>query len=323
MKKRLNDPRWAYVFVNLATLLWASNIALGRALRNDIGPITLTATRFSIAGLLFAFLLLRRQGRQKTGGDTHSSSDLRVGRDWIWLASMGLFGVFGFPTLLYLALQRTTATHVSLINGTAPLLTVFLAAVFIRERVSSKLLIGGMVSLAGVGLVISNGSTELIRSLAFNSGDLIALLNAGIWGLYSVISRIATRSRSSLAATAFSIWFALPLLYPTAAFELQGFSPNLTIPVILAVLYIGIFPSILGFLAWNEGVRRVGPGQAMAFYNMLPVFGVLLAVLFLGESLAWTHFLGGGLVIAGGLIAARGEVKAKIPAEKPLPSHPA
>jgi len=316
VEKRFNDPRWAYVFVNLATLLWASNIALGRALREDIGPITLTATRFSIAGLLFAFLLLRRSSSQASG------SDLKLGRDWVWLAAMGLFGVFGFPTLLYLALQRTTATHVSLINGTAPLLTVFLAGIFIRERISPKLLIGGAVSLLGVGLIISNGSTEIIHSLAFNSGDLIALLNAGIWGLYSVISRVATRSRSSLSATAFSIWFALPLLYPTATFELRTFAPNLTLPVILAVLYIGIFPSILGFLAWNEGVRRVGPGQAMAFYNMLPVFGVLLAVLFLGESLAWAHFLGGGLVIAGGLIAARGEVRAKVTAETPLPSQP-
>ena len=74
--------------------------------------------------------------------------------------------------------------------------------------------------------------------------------------------------------------------------------------LLLALLYIGVFATCLGFLMWNEGVRRVGPNGAMAFYNMLPMFGALLGALLLGERLTAAQHLGGGLIIAGGLLAA-------------------
>jgi drug/metabolite transporter (DMT)-like permease len=70
------------------------------------------------------------------------------------------------------------------------------------------------------------------------------------------------------------------------------------------MLYIGVFPAFIAFLAWNEGVRRTGPSGAMAFYNMLPVYGALLGALFLGEMLNPGQLAGGVLVIGGGLIGA-------------------
>ena len=69
------------------------------------------------------------------------------------------------------------------------------------------------------------------------------------------------------------------------------------------MLYIGVFPSVVAYLSWNEGVRRVGPGKATAFYNMLPVFGAALGVLFLGEPFGVAQLLGGALIIVGSLVA--------------------
>jgi drug/metabolite transporter (DMT)-like permease len=65
-------------------------------------------------------------------------------------------------------------------------------------------------------------------------------------------------------------------------------------------------PTVIGFLTWNEAVRRLGSSGAMVFYNTLPLYGALLGVLLLGESIGWSHLLGGGLIIGGGLYAARG-----------------
>jgi drug/metabolite transporter (DMT)-like permease len=78
---------------------------------------------------------------------------------------------------------------------------------------------------------------------------------------------------------------------------------------LLAVVYIGIFPSGVAFLSWNEGVRRVGPNRAMVFYNMLPVYGSILGVILLGESLGAQHFIGGGLIVAGSLMAIWPELR--------------
>ena len=289
-------PHWASLLVNLSTLLWASNIVLGRMLRGQIGPATLAAARFSVAALLFIPLLRRFDGDQV--------KPAKRKRDWLLLLGMGLSGVFAFPTLMYLALNYTTVTNAVLINGTSPLVTVFLAGLLLRERITLNLILGTVISLVGVAFVISNGSLEQIGSLKFNLGDLIVLLIVGLWGIYSILGRLATRRQSSLSATAYSTWLALPLLVLAAGFEWRASPPLWTPQAIVAAIYIGIFPSVIAFLAWNEGVRRAGPNQAMAFYNMLPVYGVLLGVLFLGETLTWHHLLGGALVVGGGLIVA-------------------
>lgn len=299
MKLR-NDPRWAYALVNLSTLLWASNIALGRALRDQIGPATLAALRFSLAAMLF-IPLLRKFDRE------HIKKPIRR-KDWILICGMGLTGVFIFPTLMYLALRYTTTTNAVLINGTTPLVMVFLAALLLHERITPILIIGTVISLVGVGLVISNGSLTQLRSLEFNIGDLIVLFDVGIWGIYSILSRIGTRRRSSVAITAYSTWLALPLLIFAAGLEWRQTPPTLTPQVIMAVIYIGIFPSVVAFLSWNESVRRAGPNQAMAFYNMLPVYGILLGVLLLGETVTRHKLLGGALVVGGGLIVALGNL---------------
>jgi drug/metabolite transporter (DMT)-like permease len=296
-----DDRRWAYLLVNLSTLLWASNIALGRALRNQVGPATLTATRFSVAALLFYLILRLRHNQQLTSP--------RGKQEWLLLLGMGLLGIFAFPTLLYLALRYTTATNVALIEGTTPLVTAFLAALILSERLTRSLLIGALISLFGVALVISNASLASLRALQFNRGDLIALIIVFFWGLYSILGRIATRRRSSLYTTAFSTWLALPLLIGLASFEWRTNHPQLTPFLLLSVIYIGIFPSVIAFLSWNEGVRRAGPNQTMAFYNMLVVYGTILGVLFLGETLTWHNLIGGVFVIGGGLLITLGERK--------------
>ncbi len=288
-----HDPRWAYIFVNLATLFWAGNVTLGRALRDQVGPFTLAAARVSIAALLFLLLLRHRPPEEH-----------RPGRAWPWLLGMAITGVAGFPVLLYLALRYTTASNASLINGTGPLMTALLAGWLLRDRLTRGQLAGALLSLIGVLLVVGGGPTGVRNGFTLNPGDLIMVANVALWGLYSIMSRIVTRARSTVWATTFSAWFALPFLLPAAVLEWRQTPPSLTGPVLLAMLYIGVFAAFLAFLAWNEGVRRVGPSGAMAFYNMLPVFGALLAALFLGERLAPGQLMGGALVIVGGLLAA-------------------
>lgn len=293
-----NDPRLAYLLVNLATLLWASNIALGRALRDQISPAMIVTIRACIAGVIYLALLL-----------TISRSQLKPGRptsrgEWLLYLGMGFTGVFAYPVLMYLALQYTTATHAALINAAGPLVTMLLAALLLKERITSRLVGGGILSLLGVSLIISNGSLRGLIEQGLNRGDAIMLGIVLLWGLYSVWSRVATRQNSSLRVTAISTWLALPFLIPTAAIEWQSSPTNFTLPLILVCIYVGVFPTVIAFLAWNEGVRRVGPNQAMAFYNMLAVYGALFGILFLGEPLSMELLVGGALVIGGGLFVA-------------------
>jgi drug/metabolite transporter (DMT)-like permease len=281
--------------VNLATFTWATNMTLGRWLRNDIGPLTLAAARFLIASACFAVLLQRRPPEER-----------RLGRDGWLLLGMALSGVVVFAPTLYLGLRYTTAVNATLINGLGPLITALLAAVLIREPMSGQRVAGAIVGLAGVAVLISGGPLGFrLGGLGDSLGDLIVLGAVALWALYSVLGRQVMRQRSALSATAFSVFLGLPLLLLAAAWEVQIFAVKARPEVILAVVYIGLAPTLVGFLAWNTGVRRLGPSGAMVFYNTLPLYGALLGILFLGESIGAAHVLGGALIIGGGLWAAR------------------
>jgi drug/metabolite transporter (DMT)-like permease len=281
--------------VNLATLTWATNMALGRWLRADIGPLTLAASRFLIASLIFALLLQRRPVVER-----------RMGKDRWLLMGMALSGVALFAPVLYLGLRFTTTVNATLINGFGPLITGLLATQLIHEPMSRRQVTGAIAGLAGIVILLSGGSPAFWREAHVNIGDLITIGAVALWGLYSVLGRRAMRHRSALSATAFSAFLGLPLLCLAAIWELQQLPVHLRPELIAAILYIGIAPTVIGFLAWNAGIRRLGASGAMVFYNTLPLYGALLGTLFLGESLGPAYLVGGALIIGGGIWAARG-----------------
>lgn len=282
------------ILVNLATLTWATNIALGRHLRNDIGPLSLAAARYCVAALVFALLLRKAPPEER-----------RRGGDGPALTGMTISGILLFAPLLYFGLNFTTAVNGTLINGIAPLLTAFFAAGFIKEPFSRRQAAGSVIALAGVLTLISGASPAFFRTAAVNPGDLLVVSAVLMWSLYSVAARRAMRSRSPLSATALSIFPALPVLLAAALWESIRFPPVVSPKLAALVLYIGLVPAALGFLAWNWGIKKLGAGGAMVFYNTLPLYGALLGIFFLGETPGAAHLAGGLMIIAGGLVAAR------------------
>ena len=288
------DTLKGIALVNVATLLWATNITLGRYLRDDIGPLTLAAARFALAAPIFAFLLSRRPAAER-----------RPGRDLWLLLGMALSGVVAFAPTLYLGLRYTTAVNATLINGLGPLITGLLAGLLIAEPMSRRQVAGALVALAGIAVLISGGSPAFWRGATANAGDLIMIGAVTLWAVYSVLGRRLMRHRSALSATALSSFLGLPLLAAAAVWEVGLLPPHLTPRLLLALLYIGVAPTVGGFLAWNAGVRRLGASGAMVFYNTLPLYGALLGYFALGEPIGPAHLAGGALVVGGALWAAR------------------
>lgn len=282
------------VLVNIATLTWATNVTLGRWLRDDIGPLTLAASRFLIASSIFVLFLQRQPPR-----------DRRPGRDRWLLVGMAISGVVLFSPLLYLGLRLTSVINATLINGLGPLITGVLAAFLIQETMSRRQVTGAVVGLAGVVILITNGSLAIWEAVSGNVGDLIVLGAVSLWALYSVLGRKVMHNRSALSATALSDFIGLPFLILAAIWEMQSTPADARPGLILAIVYIGIAPTVIGFLSWNAGVRRLGASGAMVFYNTLPLYGGLLAYLLLGESVGLASVVGGGLIIGGGLWAAK------------------
>lgn len=280
------------IFVNLATLCWATNAVLGRWLRDDIGPLALTTLRFTVATAFFGMLLRARPAHER-----------RYGADKWWILGMGLAGVVGFSPLLYLGLRYSTAVNSSLIQGFSPLITALIAGLIIHEPVTRRQLAGAVLGLIGVAGLLSRGSLTFLLQLQFNPGDLILLCSAVAWAFYAVFGRRVMRNRSPVAATALSNFICLPLIAAAAAFELQHIPLNLRLETVAAIAHICVVPTIIGYWSWNRGVTTLGAGGAMVFYNTLPLYGAVLGAALLGEPLGIIHFVFGGLIIVGGLWA--------------------
>lgn len=279
-----------YLLLVLTNLFWAGNFVVGRAVHGVIPPAGLAFWRWAIALLVlapFAVGPLRRDWPI-------------IRRHWLMFVVMGLMSVGAFSTLLYTGLTQTTATNALLLNSTVPVLIVVVGWLATGERVTPMQAAGIAVSLLGVATVVFKGRWDGVRSLEFGVGDLWVLLAVIVWAAYTVLLRrrpAAIDMRAFLAVTITSgVAATLPLyLLETAS----GAATTFTLASVSGILYMGIFPSLLSHAFWNQAVAEVGANRSGLFVHLTPVFGTLLAIVFLGETLHVYHVLGMALILAG------------------------
>jgi drug/metabolite transporter (DMT)-like permease len=275
--------------LTLASLFWSGNFIVGRALRGLIDPLTLNFARWALALVLMSPFVWR---------DFVASMPV-LRREWRLVLALGATGIAAFHTLVYFALQRTTATNALLILALAPAATVTGAAALSSEPLRPIQFFGTLLSLVGAALLITRGKLPTSTE-AFNAGDLLMVFAVAVWAAYSLLLRRRPADLSQSVTLSASIVASLALLAPF----LFVFAPTpLTIGssrlVLLCITYVALFASALGFLFWSHGVSRLGPARASQFVQLMPVFGVALSYLTLGETLTLSQIGGAMLVMFG------------------------
>lgn len=284
-----------YLLLTLTVLFWSGNMVVGRGIHESVPPIALAFWRWSIALACVAPLAL-----------PHLRAEWPlIRRHWRALVALGLLGVGGYNTLVYVALEHTTATNASLLNSFIPIATIALAFALLGRRLSRIEAIGVVVSLAGVLTIVARGDVHTLLALTLNRGDLWMLVAVMVWGLYTVGLhwRPAIHPMLFFAVCAVVGLSALAPLYALelAAGERMDFSPR----ALAAIGYVGVFAGFLGHVFYNAGVRAVGPSQGSLFIHLMPVFGTALAAVFLGERPHWYHFAGIAAILSGIYLTTR------------------
>ncbi len=282
-----------YVFLVLAPLFWAGNFVFGQPLSEALPPFGINLIRWALACVVLVPLYLE-------GGIPNPPRHL-----WAGLAVMTVTGVFLFNGLVYLSLEYTTSTNAALINGATPILTIVLAAAVGFDRLTGRRVAGALVSLVGVVWIVSRGSLEALASLSFNRGDVIMLVAALMWAIYTIFVIRVTRVLPPLATTTITALLALPLLAAVGGYELatQPVGP-ITPTVVAGLFYVGIVAAVAAFLFWSIGVKGVGAARASVYLNLIPVFSVAIAAPTLGERPGLAQLVGGLLVICGVTLAS-------------------
>ncbi len=294
-----DDRSWyknPYLLLTLTALFWSGNMVLGRGIRGDIPPIALAFWRWIIAlGLTLPFAL-PHWSRQK---------HLLQGY-WVRLIILGLLGISGYNTFAYLALQSTTATNAVLLNSFIPVATIALAWLLFHKHLSRLEGIGVLTSLLGALTIISHGDLATLIHLTLNDGDLWMLAAVLVWACYTLGLQFRPPGIHPMLLLAVLITIGLLLLLPFYLWELsRGATMQLHWGSLMGLAYVGILPSFVGYIFYNRGVAEVGPGRASLFIHLMPVFGTLLAALFLDEQPLLHHFIGIALIFLGIAMATR------------------
>ena len=280
----------AYWLLLITPLFWAGNVVSTRAIYEESSPLVLAFLRWSIAFLLispWAIPALMRQWRA-------IRDSLKV------LIGLSLFSVAFFNTFIYLGVQSTTATNTALFQGIIPILILLLNRIFYAEPVSKLQWVGVCASICGVMILVSKADLGRLLSLELNRGDLWIALAVVSWALYSVGLRHKPREVEPFTFFSFSVLVGVIVLLPLAIWEEGGVRvPELSTRAWGVVAYISIFPSILAYLFWNRGVAEIGASTSGLFINLIPVFGLGLAVIFLKETIHGYHFAGIILIVLG------------------------
>ena len=279
-----------YILLILTTLFWAGNFVLGRAVNTVIPPITLSFWRWALALLILLPFSLRPLISQRS----------LIRKSWMNLTVFGILGIACFNTFVYIGLHSTTATNALLLNSIIPVLIVIISRIFAAVPVSRAQAAGILMSLAGVVIIICRADIGRLLALRVNGGDLWVLLAVVCWAIHTFRLRLRPAELHPLSFLSAIIAIGLVFIFPFYLWEIsRGGRVTLDLVSCASMLYVGIFPSVLAYLFWNQAVVELGPNKTGLFIHLMPVFGTMLSIVFLGESLQRFHVVGICLISLG------------------------
>ncbi|HYD66382.1 DMT family transporter [Azospirillum sp.] len=296
---------YALFFVTSAFM--ASNVVIGRAAAHIVPPVGLAFWRWALAFLIILPFAM-------PGLWHHRRALKAAGRRLLVLGALGQ-GICG--AVVYMGLERTSATNAGLIYATSPIMILLIAAVALGEAVRPRQVAGILLALAGVLAILARGDVDALLRLAFNQGDLLVLAGAVAWAVYTIMlrgSRTPVPVVPMFAANALAGVVVLAPFY--LAETLLDRAVVLSGEAMLRIGGVALFASVLAFTTYQKCIALLGPSRAGAALYVMPLWASLLAWALLGEAPQLFHLAGAALILPGVLLATL-PVPAPRPAREP------
>ena len=282
--------------LSLTSLFWAGNMVIGRAVAGTMSPVGLAYWRWVIVIAVLAPFCWREVLARRA---------LLV-RSWRIMLLLSVMSTGLYNALTYWALHYTTATNTTLLNSTIPIWVMVASWILLKHLPPGRALLGFGISLAGVLCIVARGDPGALFTLVPNVGDLIMLLALFLWGFYAVLLRYRPAELSALGYVFVTGVIGTLIATPFYLLDLAlSGPPQLSWQALAAIGYFALFSSLAATLCYNNAIDRVGSVHASLFIHLVPLFGSLLAIAFLGERPGWQHLLGMALILSGILQARR------------------
>lgn len=219
---------------------------------------------------------------------------------------LGGLGVFAYNLFFMGAVHRLPASRAALIIALNPVITIVISSFVFGDRLRPHRWLGILVALTGVWIVVSHGDVLSIASAGVGLGELMMLCAVTSWALYTVIGRKVLAGLSPLAATNYAaIWGTLLLGLVVGPHLPELTADQFGWKVVVSLLYLGVFGTAIAFVWYYISIKKLGTAITSIFTNLVPVFGVLISVVLLGEPLLMSMLVGGAVAIAGVMMVSR------------------
>jgi drug/metabolite transporter (DMT)-like permease len=293
----------ALIYIGIALITWSSAYAAIAYALASFTPGEVALARLAIGSLCFVALLWAKR------------TPLPRRSDWLQLAVLGVIGLTVYHLCLNYAETRIASGTAAILISLVPAATTTLSAFWIGERISPRRMLGLGVALLGVVLVVLASGKEVkfqpMAGLVLVSVIACSIFFVGQKPLFARNDVIGVTAFGFFAGTLGSLPFGLGLPHALAV------APW---PHIAALLWLGIAPTFVGYLAWNAALRRASVSQVSSFIYFSPPIAVFIGWVWLGEQPGWLTLIGGTITV-GGVALANARSSAQ-PAIKTMVSAP-
>lgn len=286
----------AFALAVLAMAMWSGNWVVVRAARTDIPPLGLNFWRWVLATLVLLPIAGPAAWRDLPTARRH----------WPVMLGLGATGVAVFHSMIAIGLRSTEVINALLLNLAMPVIVIVMAWLVFRDTINRRQMLGIVISLAGGVVLISRGDLSALARLHFNSGDIWILSALVVWGAYTLLLKRRPAGIGGRSLLFYMSVIGVLLMAPAYAWETlaAGRAVSLTLSNAASVGYTGVVASVCAFLCYNAAIARIGPNATAFFLLLMPVFGSILAIVFLGERLYLYHLIAFATVLAGILLAS-------------------
>jgi len=279
----------------VAVVFWGASFVAGKFALAELSPLHLVLVRAILAALALDLFLWWRRGWIDAAHLTRY--------DWARIGLLTLLSVFPHQLAQMAGLRQTTAVNSALLVTLGPLFMFLLSASFFGERVTRFKVAGFLIAILGSTLVITRGDLQSLR-LSGNTlaGDLLVVVSALGWALYSTLSKGLLQKRPPVLVAALVFSLSVPVLAATAQLNgggLMAALPSLTWRGWGAVLFLAWACSALGYILWYRALQKHEISRVSVLQYLQPLVATLLSILLLNESVAWATAIGGGLIMGG------------------------
>ena len=288
-KKDTFAKKYFFIIIGMPIVFWALAFPFIKIGLEELSPVNLTIMRLLVVCIVFVSLLLVKPKK---------FSKLQK-RDIIPFFLLGFLGIVVYHLGLNYGEQYISASAASVIIATIPIFVVILAAIFLKEKITLKIVLGVLLSLVGVVVISTVGRSDTLLEVKYISGALAVILAAALGAVYTVAGKKMLQRYSALSLTVYVCLLGSLGLIPFISSSLFEEVVAMSLTGWSVVIFLGVFPTVIGYVLWYVALEIKSASETSVYLYFVPVLSTIISYILFRDEITWLFIFGGALVILG------------------------